>query len=163
MSGSTGRDAGDSGECPTVLGVHGGGARSITVDAGSKEASIPSRHAPRTINFDELLVMCEHLCHDSTPVPFLGSLPVWFWMKHLSTTVSGGSDLTCSFKLSDDLVNRVRRAVSLEDHDSRQTGRTAGLENFSRRFTKEKASRMGRPNMIWAGDTLQSGSGVLRS
>ena len=38
-----------------------------------------------------------------------------------------------------------------------------GFENFSRRLTNERESLRGRPNMICAGDRLQSGSGVLRS
>ena len=38
-----------------------------------------------------------------------------------------------------------------------------GFENFSRRLTNENESLRGRPNMIWAGGRLQSGSGVSRS
>ena len=38
-----------------------------------------------------------------------------------------------------------------------------GFENFSRWFTNERESLRGRPKMIYAGDRLQSGSGVLRS
>ena len=44
-------------------------------------------------------------------------------------------------------------------------GRHSGqmFENFLRWLKKERASRSGRPNTICAGDTLQSGSGVLHS
>lgn len=38
-----------------------------------------------------------------------------------------------------------------------------GFENFSSRLAKVRVSRRGRPNMICAGERLQSGSGVLRS
>ena len=57
----------------------------------------------------------------------------------------------------------VRMASSLAVQASRHSGRMLGLENFSRRLAKERASRSGRPNTICVGDTLQSGSGVLRS
>ena len=38
-----------------------------------------------------------------------------------------------------------------------------GLENFSSRLTKVSESRSSRPNMICAGDKLQSRSGVFHS
>ena len=60
-------------------------------------------------------------------------------------------------------VIRVRRASSFAAHAWRQRGRTFGLENFSNLLTKDNVSRRGRPNIICAGDRLQSGSGVLRS
>ena len=60
-------------------------------------------------------------------------------------------------------MKRERSAFSFEAHAARHIGLTWGFVNFSRRFTKDRESRMGRPKMICAGDRLQSGSGVLRS
>ena len=57
----------------------------------------------------------------------------------------------------------VRRASSLAVHALRQSDRTCGFENFSKRLTKESESFRGRPKMISAGERLQSRSGVLRS
>ena len=82
-------------------------------------------------------------------------------MKHLSPIWRGNRGFTCSFRVSEVLENRVRNAFSLADQASRQIGFMWGLVYFSRRFTKERESRMGRPKMICAGDKLQSGSGVF--
>ena len=72
------------------------------------------------------------------------------------------SCLVCSFSFSQVLVMRHRMAFSLRDHALRHSGCTDGLLNLEQRLTKEKASLIGRPNTISAGDMLQSGSGVLR-
>ena len=60
-------------------------------------------------------------------------------------------------------MNRARSADSFDAQASRQVGWIAGFEYFSRRLMKAKASRMGRPKIIWAGEMLQSGSGVFLS
>ena len=60
-------------------------------------------------------------------------------------------------------VIRARWAVSLAVQASRHVGHMLGLLNLSWRDKKENASRMGQPTVTSAGDTPQSGSGVLRS
>ena len=56
-----------------------------------------------------------------------------------------------------------QRASSLAAHAWCQSGHTFEFENFSSRSIKESVSLRGRPNMICAGEMLQSGSGVLCS
>ena len=87
---------------------------------------------------------------DSTIVPDLSHLvglaPCWFCRKARSPIVSGRSGRSgreCSLKDSVVRVIRACRASSLAAHAWRQSGRMFGLENFSRRFAKESASRRG--------------------
>ena len=60
-------------------------------------------------------------------------------------------------------MKRDRRASSFADHAWRQVVLMCGLENFSSRLANDSESRSERPKIICAGETLQSGSGVLRS
>ena len=103
----------------------------------------------------------------STTTPDLSHLvgfaPCWFWRKTLSLTANGLRVRECSFRDSIVRVIRVQRASSFVAYALHQVGRTLGSEYFSCRLTNENVSLSGRPKMIWAGDMLQSGSGVLRS
>ena len=69
----------------------------------------------------------------------------------------------CLLSFSDVFMNLVRSADSFKDHAFRHKGRMAGFENFSKRFTNEKASLRGFPKTICAGESPQSGSGVFLS
>ena len=104
---------------------------------------------------------------DSITVPdrshLVGLRPFWFWTKTLSPVASGRSGRVCAVRLSVERAILVRMASSLAVQASRHSERMFGLEDFSKRLTKERASRSGWSNTICAGDTLQSGSGVLRS
>ena len=73
----------------------------------------------------------------------VGLARCWFCRKARSPIVSGRSGRECSLKDSVVRVIRARRASSLAAYAWRQSGRMFGLENFSRRFAKESASRRG--------------------
>ena len=60
-------------------------------------------------------------------------------------------------------MNLVLSADSFADHASLQIGFIALLLNLSSLLIKEKASLIGLPKTISAGDILQSGSGVFLS
>lgn len=162
ISGGTGSPGGGA-----SIGKDGpGGAGSMRVIAGSKVFRkrlflVVSRPEPST--FIKYLSWGWH----STTVPvlshFLGEFPVWFWIKQCFPTFIWGRTFACAFKVSEFFVKRARRAVSLEAQASRQVGWTATFEYFSSRLMNLKASRMGRPKIIWAGEILQSGSGVFLS
>ena len=80
--------------------------------------------------------------------------------KDFVAMTSGRIGRACAARLSVERIIKEQRESSLVFQASRHSGRVFGLENFSRRLTKEKASRNGIPNTICAGNTLQSGSGV---
>ncbi len=88
----------------------------------------------------------------------LGKLPAWFCIRTWSPMWRGGSFLECSAHVSRDLACRCLRAASLCAVTALQVG--VGWYFPSRTGSR---SLICLPKMIWAGDSLVTGSGVLRN
>ena len=72
-------------------------------------------------------------------------------------------ELASSFSHSPDLWNHSQRISSFFSQASFHTERTCFFENFSNLLMNRKASCIGQPKTMVAGEMLRSGSGLLCS
>ena len=91
----------------------------------------------------------------------LGWFPCLFCIKHRSPATNGFSGLRDFLKSTVFLVYRVRKASSFSLHASFHRPSIFEWEYFWRFPLNDSVSRRGCPNRIWAGDILQSASGVF--
>ena len=99
--------------------------------------------------------LCSHL---------VGLFPVWFCIKTLSSTYNGSRGRACFLRFSVDRKYRSFKDCSLRFRASFQKWTICGLLQVDISLEiPERLSRRRQPKTTSVGDSLQVGSGVLRS